>query len=195
MNPIVISNLTPVTNEAATINRLFDEGLEIFHIRKKDFTENEMREYIAGISKKHFDKLVLHSHYNLAEEYNLKGIHISAKKKYVDSKKAISISFHSLNEIKQFNNDFSYGFLSPIFNSISKKKYESAFSLPELKLGLKNEKKKIIALGGIDENNIEQLKGVNFAGVALLGAIWTNKSPIEKFISIKEKWEKKELAY
>lgn len=195
MKLIVISNSTPVANEAASINRLFDEGLEIFHIRKKVFTEKEMREYIESIAEKHFNKLVLHSHYHLAKEYDLKGIHISAKKKNIDSKKAISVSFHSLNEIEKFAESFGYGFLSPIFNSISKKRYKSSFNLDELKSFLKNEKKKIIALGGVDENKFDQLKDINFAGIALLGAIWTNENPIEKFISIKKKWEKKKLVY
>lgn len=192
---IVISNPTPVANEAATINRLFDEGLEIFHVRKKDFSEREMREYIENISEKYFSKLVLHSHYHLAQEYHLKGIHVSANNKNMVFNKPVSVSFHSLNEIKEFSIDFSYGFLSSIFNSISKTGYKSAFDLNELKSFLKDREEKVIALGGIDENNIDQLKDINFAGIALLGAIWNNENPIEKFISIKKKWEKRELAY
>lgn len=192
---IVISSPTPVANEAAIVNCLLSEGVEIYHIRKKDFTENEMREYMKNIDEKYFSKLVLHSHYHLAKEYNLKGIHISKTPIPSEQYKHISISCHSLTEINNCNKNIEYRFLSPIFNSISKEGYNSSFNLAELKDALKNRKDKIIALGGINENNIASIKEINFAGIALLGAIWGNKNPVNAFKRIKEKWEKKELVY
>ena len=60
---------------------------------------------------------------------------------------------------------------------------------------MNDKKKKIIALGGIDEDKIDMVNDSGFSGIALLGAIWQNENPVGKFKRIKEKWLKKELVY
>jgi len=200
---IVISNPIAIADEQAIIQQLFDEGLEIFHIRKKEFSENEMRTFIEQIPEKYFCKIVLHSHYNLAKEYNLKGIHVDIDFKSELSNGTLSVSFHSLDEIEKFDRKFDYGFLSPVFDSISKEGYKSKFDFSALKTYLVNRKVVnngtgkglLIALGGIDENKIEKVKELGFSGIALLGAIWQSEYPLEKFKRIKEKWLKQELMY
>jgi thiamine-phosphate pyrophosphorylase len=200
---IVISNPTTITDEQAIIKQLFDEGLEIFHVRKKEFSEFEMRTFIEQISEKYFSKIVLHSHYHLAKEYNLKGIHVSVDYKNEPSNATLSVSFHSLDEVEKFENKFDYGFISPVFDSISKDGYKSKFDFSELKTYLVNRKVlnrgtgngHVIALGGIDEDKIDIVKDLGFSGIALLGAIWQSENPVEKFKRIKEQWLKKELMY
>jgi thiamine monophosphate synthase len=54
--------------------------------------------------------------------------------------------------------------------------------------------KNIIALGGIDEDKIALVRKIGFIGVAVLGAIWNSKNPVEKFIRIKAKCEKKDIV-
>lgn len=200
---IVISNPTIIADEQAIIKQLFDEGLEIFHVRKKEFSENEMRTFIEQIPKKYLRNIVLHSHYHLAEEYNLKGIHVPVDFNSEPSKQSLSVSFHSMDEVEKFNKKFDYGFLSPVFDSISKEGYKSKFDFSELKTHLANRKVlnngtengHVIALGGIDEDKIDIVKELGFSGIALLGAIWQSENPLEKFKRIKEKWLKKKLMY
>lgn len=200
---IVISNPTAIAKEQAIIQQLFDEGLEIFHVRKKEKSDDEMRTFIEQIPEKYLGKIVLHSHYHLAEEYNLKGIHVPVDFKGEVSNQSLSVSFHSLDEIKKFDKKFDYGFLSPVFDSISKEGYKSKFDFAELKTYLVNVKVLnngignglLIALGGIDEDKIDIVKEFGFSGIALLGAIWQSENPVEKFKRIKEKWLKKELMY
>lgn len=201
---IVISNPTAIANEQAIIQQLFDEGLEVFHVRKKSFSDIEMRKFIEQIPEKYFGRIVLHSHYQLADEYKLKGVNVSFNSNIKESKGSLSISFHSMDEIEKFDKKFDYGFLSPVFNSISKEGYKSKFDFPELKTYLVNRKISqsngggeglLIALGGIDETKIEKVKELGFSGLALLGAIWQSENPLEKFKRIKEKWLKKELMY
>ncbi len=201
---IVISNPSTIKDEQTIIHQLFDEGLEIFHVRKKEYSEKEMRIFIEQIPYNYFKRIVLHSQFHLAEEYNLKGIHVPVNFNREDANGSKSISFHSLDEIEKCKKKFDYGFLSPVFDSISKAGYKSNFNFPELKLFLKNrikssnnraEERHIIALGGIEEDKIDTIKELGFSGIALLGAIWQSKDPVEKFKKIKEKWLKKELMY
>lgn len=192
---IVISNPEPLRDEHEIIRQLFDEGLEIFHLRKKEYTGYEMKLFIENIPKKYFKKIVLHSHYHLAEEYNLKGIHVPHTFNGETFGGIVSISFHTTDEIQKTNIPFDYGFLSPIFNSISKKRYKSSFDLNNIKQFMENRNEKIVALGGIDEDKIETVKGLGFSGIALLGAVWYSENPAGKYKRIKERWQKQTLTY
>lgn len=187
---IVISNPSPLLYEHEIIRQLFSEGLEIFHLRKKEFSENRMRSFIENIPEEHFKNIVLHSHYHLAKEYGLRGVHVAETLKDEMHGGTLSVSFHSFEEVQKFGFKYDYCFLSPIFDSISKEGYKSGFNPDELKLFLQNRKEKIIALGGIDEDKVETAKELGFSGIALLGAIWQDKDSVDKYIRIKERWLK-----
>lgn len=168
---IIISNPTPIKDEFEIINQLFDEGLEIFHLYKPSFSKEETESFIQQISVEYRNSIVLHSNY---------------------------LKFHSLIELEDCKEKYDYAFLSPIFDSISKVGYKSNFDLRVLSRffsGMKNRNEKIIALGGIDEDKIDTVKDLGFSGIALLGAIWQNENPVEKFKRIKEKWLKKEFVF
>ena len=84
-------------------------------------------------------------------------------------------SFNELNE------SWEYAFISPVFQSISKKGYgENSNILNDIKRR-NNSKVKLIALGGINENNIQEVFDSEVDGVALLGAIWENDEPLNVF--------------
>ncbi len=175
--------ITPEKNhskEIEIITSLFECGLKILHVRKPDFTEDQLRFYLQEIPNNFYKKIVIHSHYKLATELNLKGIHLTEKarktKRVNSTFKIISTSFHSTAAIFKSRRKYEYVFLSPIFDSISKQGYKSNFSLEELKYFLQR-KKNIIALGGINIENIESVKQKGFAGAAVLGSIWENKNP------------------
>ena len=187
---ILISNPAPVKDEHKIIRQIFDEGLEIFHLRKKEYPESDLRTFIENIPEKYRGKIVLHSHYHLAGEYKLRGIHVPPTFKGEVTDGTLSISFHTVEEIQKSKIPFDYGFLSPVFDSISKEGYQSRFNTNELKLFLKDRKAIIIALGGIDEDKIETVRNMGFSGIALLGAVWQNEHPADKFKKIKERWIK-----
>ncbi|MCL6103553.1 MAG: thiamine phosphate synthase [Bacteroidetes bacterium] len=187
---ILISNPVPVKDEHEIIHQLFDDGMEIFHLRKKEYPEPELRRFIEHIPEEYLKKTVLHSHYHLATEYGLKGIHVSPAFSGKIPDGTLSVSFHTVDEIRKIGIPFDYGFLSPVFDSISKEGYQSRFSLDEVKQFLEHRKEKIIALGGIEEDKIETVKNLGFSGIALLGAIWQSGHPADKFKRIKERWLK-----
>jgi len=187
---ILISNPAPVKDEHEIIRQLFNDGLEVFHLRKKKYSESELRTFIENIPEEHWRKIVLHSHYHLAGEYGLRGIHVPNTFKGEVSGGTLSVSFHTVEEIQKSEIPFDYGFLSPVFDSISKEGYQSRFNTDEMKEFLKNRKEKIIALGGMDEDKTETVRNMGFSGIALLGAVWQNEHPADKFKRIKERWTK-----
>lgn len=188
MRLIVFTNPENTEQESELINTLFDYGLECLHVRKPNYSKEELSAFIDSIEEQHHEKLVLHSHYDLTENYKLRGVHFSGyfmeglttkdlKSKfdiYKNKELTISRTVHSFMDLEMMNFDFSYIFLSPLFDSISKVGYTSKFDLAEVYVYLKNKKINIpiYALGGITEKNVETALSCGFKGIALLGEIW-----------------------
>jgi len=202
MKLIVISNPVNLNNEHKLLISLFENGLEYFHLRKPGFTSEELEAYIRQIPSEYKNRIVLHTHHHLVDTYNLKGKHKTSESANIgetgvqqlpadnadERRKYISTSFHSIDEVLVCNYDYEYVFLSPVFDSISKENYKTTFNKNELKSFLNSytEKIKIVALGGINEDSISQTIDMGFDGVAMIGAIWNNKNPVEEFMSLKK---------
>ena len=172
MNKLVVIT-TPYffADEASLIELLFAEGMSRLHLRKPDCKRDELEGLLDKISPAYYDRIVLHDWFTLAEERALGGIHLNKRNPEAPPlyKGSISRSCHSLEEIIEYKPVCDYVFLSPIFQSISKERYGSGFSLD----GLRNAKgiidDKVIALGGICPRTITKLKDIPFGGVAVLG--------------------------
>jgi len=194
---IVISSPVEIDNEAAIVSQLFELGLTNFHLRKPLWTESTLTKFIEAIPTIFHSKIVLHTHFQLAEKLNLKGIHLSEESRHsmnvYEKYKIISTSFHTIEDVKKNNYPFEYVFLSPIFDSISKTNYKGKFDLKILEEQiisiaiLKGKRFDLIALGGISSENIETTVQMGFSGAALLGAIWESQHPVNEFLAIQSK--------
>ncbi len=177
MKLIIISTENFFDGEIEILCHLFDAGLSVFHLRKPQCSEDELRCFLEKVPKEFHHRVVLHEHFSLLDEFDLKGIHLNRRNPILYEKRGITISksCHTIEELHCID-DFDYVFLSPIFDSISKKGYRKAFSHEEL-LRAKEENiinEKVIALGGIMPENIAEIKSYGFGGVAILGGIWGN---------------------
>jgi thiamine-phosphate pyrophosphorylase len=178
---IIVSYPTVLTNEAAHINELFKQGMELFHLRKPGYTEDQLEKLLIQITPGYYHNLVLHDHHHLAQKYNIKRIHFSEQKRkdikendLEEWKKKdfiLSTSIHALDEHSDLSEKFSYTFYGPVFESISKPGYKPpGDKFPILKV--ENRKVKIIAIGGVTPDKMMLLNDLGFDGVALLGAVW-----------------------
>lgn len=183
---IVISPEEVVQNETEIINELFQEGLNLLHIRKPFINAEEMKDFIQKIDSKFYSQLVLHSHYDLAKDFNISRFHFREVDRqnglfqsFTD--KIISTSVHDIETFNLLSEDWEYAFISPVFPSISKKGYgENSNILNDIKKR-DHPNVKLIALGGINENNINEVFESEVDGVALLGAIWESDEPLHVF--------------
>ncbi|SEN42341.1 thiamine-phosphate pyrophosphorylase [Flavobacterium sp. CF108] len=191
---VVISNPFAVTDEIKIIHSLFEEGLSLFHIRKPDFSELEMAQFIHQIKLEFRDRIILHSQHLLAKDFGINRIHFSEKERKESNNlparfqkpcrykyESISTSTHSIEDFNSLENDFDYAFLSPVFKSISKENYDPKTDLFEALKSRTNYKTKVIALGGINSQNIQKTMENGFDNIALLGTIWNNENPIKQF--------------
>ena len=181
MKLIVITRPTYFVEEDKILTALFEEGLEILHLRKTDQTPVYADRLLTLIPDKYRTRIVGLGNFYLKEEYKLRGIHINSHNPTAPDNYSgpITTSCHSLEEVKEKKPHFDYVFLSPIFDSISKEGYTSAFSPEEIRTAAKEGviDKRVIALGGIDESNILQVKDFGFGGCAVLGGLWNKFRP------------------
>lgn len=194
MKLIAISNPEKIVGETDLVNNLFQNGLEYFHVRKPLFSDNEVENYINNISVEYHSRLIVHYHFSMLAKFKIKGLHFNESNlKYSDDYKNIhkSYSAHSFNEVLYVNEKMDYVFLSPIFDSISKADYKANFDMKEVKTFIESYKtgEKLVALGGVNENNIEKIIDTGFGGVALMGCLWKSSNTIDVFNQIKLKLE------
>ena len=90
----------------------------------------------------------------------------------------MSKSCHSLEEVKEWKEKCDYVSLSPIFDSISKQGYHAAFSSTEIEEASRQGiiDKKVLALGGVTFNKIDDVLRMGFGGGMILGDAWKNVS-------------------
>ncbi len=200
MTLIVITSHHSNSEESKIITNLFVNGLQTLHVRKANATNKKISRFIKSIPEEFRDRLVLHSNHELALKYNVKGIHLTRahkknkiwtwfKIKYLLWRKpdlVITTSMHSVTDLKKFEYAYNYVFLSPVFDSISKKGYITPFSEIQLKKSLETSKYKVIALGGVKDENVMKAYNMGFSGIALAGYIWDHQTPIEAFVKVKE---------
>lgn len=204
MQLIVISSSRSIENETQIVTKLFEAGLETYHLRKHKLSTKQMKEFIKAIPSHFHNRIVIHSHHNLTRKFKLKGIHLTKshlKRKFKtwffiklikinNPSIAITTSFGtigSLLELKQ-DYDYTYAFLSPIFDSLTSR-FQSGFTEHSLKSAISKTKIKTVARGGVDISAIEKANTIGFSGVAFYSAIWKKKNPVEEFNKIIEKFQ------
>ena len=185
---IVITDPFFVEDEIDILHSLLEEGLSLLHIRKPDFSSLEMIQFLQQTKLEFRDKMVLHNHHELAEDFGIDRFHFSEKERNQSSSSPArfskpcrySTSTHSIEDFNSLEN-FDYAFLSPVFKSISKENYSPEKDLFEEIKSRTNHETKMIALGGIDSENIQEVLEKGFDDFALLGSIWKNENPLKQF--------------
>lgn len=175
MRLILITRPDFFEGEFRWLEALLEAGVDTLHLRKPSATQQQMEALMKDIAPKYYPCIVLHDHHSLAKRYPV-GIHLNARNPIAPAhyNGNISRSCHTLEEVVHYKDNCSYLFLSPIFDSISKQGYSSSFSSAEIEKakaeGIIDEK--VVALGGVCEENVDKIKSWGFGGVALLGDVW-----------------------
>ena len=183
MDLIVISNPEKVAGEASIINDLFTEGLECLHLRKPGYSEEQLAALILSIAPEWRGRISLHQHHGLAERLGIRRLHFTEANLDTvppqhlaalhDSGFVLSTSIHHPDRLRTLPGWFHYVFLSPVFDSVSKRGYQAALPV-DFKLDRSGFPGKVIALGGIEYGNLARVPDMGFDGAAVLGTIWQN---------------------
>jgi thiamine-phosphate pyrophosphorylase len=190
----------PIAGEAALINVLFDEGLELFHLRKPEASSEEIAALIGGIKPAYRSRIVLHQHHELASAFSIRRLHFTeALRARTDGQRLtelrrlgirLSTSIHDAEEYEGLSSCFDYTLFGPVFNSISKAGYNAA--VPEgFVFAAETARPQVIAIGGITPHNIRKALKMGFFGMAALGIIWQEPDKsLWQYRNLRAAWKK-----
>lgn len=176
MKLIVVTAPRFFVEEDKIITALFEEGLDILHLRKPRTSAMFSERLLTLIPEKFHSRIVTHEHFYLQEEFNLMGIHLNYRnpKEPHDYSGHISCTCHSIEEVRNKKHFYDYLFLSPIYDCITKSEVTSRFTAEELRQAGRDKiiDNKVMALGGVTYENILEIKDFGFGGAVVMGDLW-----------------------
>jgi thiamine-phosphate pyrophosphorylase len=188
---VLLSAPTAQPDEPRVLTELLAQDLGRLHLRKPGWPVAQLEALIQTLSPTFYPRLVLHAYPHLVHKYRLGGLHLTERARAAARRRpsllpgqTLSTSFHSLAEVNRTRRHYDYVFLSPIFDSISKLGYSSNFDLGDLQRSFRAQAARlgyrppVLALGGIEAQNISQVRQAGFAGAAVLGAVWQSADPV-----------------
>ncbi len=177
MKLIVVTPPAFFVEEDQIITALFEEGLDLLHLRKPATPAMYYERLLTLIPEKYHKRIVTHGHFYLQNEFNLAGIHLNARNPQEphDYGGNVSCTCHSIGELKSKKHFYDYVFLSPVFDCITKPDVPSGFTSEELRLAGKGRiiDGKVMAFGGIGLDNILEIKDFGFGGAVVMGDLWS----------------------
>ena len=185
---LLITPPIQVKDEATILRQIALFDTCIIHVRKPNFSIEQMKKWLEQFPSEATQKMMLHQHHQLQNEFNLKGIHFKESHKnsgvpfLKDTRLIHSAAYHNVQDaIKQ--DHYHYSMLSPVFDSISKS------NLKGKHFQIQKSNKPIIALGGIGEQNLKTACDLGFQGIAVLGSVWQHADPVKAFKTIEKKYQ------
>lgn len=173
-----------LANEAVKINELFNAGLEELHLRKPCFKKKEYLELLNAIDQKFHSKIVLHNFIELANKFDVKGIHVTltffngffGKLRELRLPNTqhfvIATTIDKISDISSLHSKINHVFVGPMFKKYSAESIVVNFDPFQMKKAIVGASKKVYAMGGIDIKNLDKLRGIGLEGIILQSAIW-----------------------
>ncbi len=171
-----------------TIKQAIEGGVGTVQLREKDLSTGDLyglAKEIREITKKKGVNLIINDRVDIAIAVEADGVHlgwqsleIGIVRRMIGPDKLIGYSAHSLKEAKRAENSGAdYVTISPIFDTVNKD-----YSLTPLGVGEIGKIKEqinipVIALGGINENNVNEVLKNGADGIAAISAILLSNSP------------------
>lgn len=182
MQLIALSPECKYGSEADLIVRLFDSGLDRYHLRKPEWDGRQCAGLIHEIPEKFHSRISIHQSYELADEYAVR-IHLKEETVLRDHPSVRSRSLHRPEDLAGGSvAGLDYAFLSPIFRSISKPDYGPSWSESELRRALAQPRTlSLYALGGVTPAHLDVATEWGFDGVVLFGCLWKASDPLQVF--------------
>jgi thiamine-phosphate diphosphorylase len=182
----------PVVERAYKLETLFACGITTAQLRVKDLEgdtlEQEIKHAIT-LAKTYEARLFINDYWQLAIKHHAYGVHLGQEDIQEADIKAIhteglrlGISTHTTSEIDiALAVHPSYVAIGPIYETTSKKMVYSPVGLSDLKRWAKSVPYPIVAIGGINLTNIEEVVATNtVSGISMISGVLNSSGKIDK---------------
>lgn len=176
MKLILMTKPTFFVEEDKILSNLLEEGMDFLHVYKPDSSPVFTERLLSLIPEEYYKKMVVHGHYYLKDEYGLRGIHVDDPSASLPQgyNGKFSRTCTAIDQLKEAKKKSEYVFLKHVATENSETGRKADFTTEELidarKQGLID--KHVYALGGLNIDNIKEIKQLGFGGVVICGDIW-----------------------
>ncbi|HET6252727.1 MAG TPA: thiamine phosphate synthase [Puia sp.] len=179
---MVITSPKDISGEVEYLEALLEAGVDKLHLRKPEGTVEGL---VKRLAPRWASRLVIHGNIGLAMRYGVPQIHGALGLARDAGRLLVSTSVHSWGELKRLPWWITYSFISPLFDSISKRGYAANSELLDIPPGPLACRP--VGLGGISADNIGLMIARGWTAAALLGWIWEEpREAVTRFEQIKK---------
>jgi len=170
------------------ISRAIDGGVETVQLREKDLSSVELyvlASEIREITREKGANLIINDRIDIALAVDADGVHLGWKslgiglvRKMIGHDKLIGFSAHNLQEAKKAEDSGAdYVTISPIFDTAYKDYFVEPLGTEKIGKIKEEIDIPVIALGGINENNVNGVLENGAYGIAVISAILQSVDP------------------
>lgn len=207
-----IPRLYVVTDRQQTAGRPLEEvvaaaargGAGMIQLREKDLTARELYDLGARLQHllmPHGIPLLVNDRLDVALALDAAGVHLAGHslspaqaRRVLGPDKLIGVSTHSLDDARQaMGEGVDFIVFGPVFDTPSKRQYGAPQGLQRLAEVVAQTTCPVIAIGGIDPDNLSQVLHTGAHGVAMIRAVLAAPDPGEATRQLRDRIEKKDL--
>ena len=184
------------------VQELANNGLNIFQLRAKNISDSEQIDILRNLKKALLNtqtKICINDNVNVASRsgdfidilhLGQSDMHPEKAKSFINDRIKIGLSITKESQTRNIPNCVSYIGVGPIYKTNSKNDAEKPIGETILKQILEKVNIPVVAIGGIDLNNVSNLFSLGVSGVAVISNILNNENPLKNFLLLKEKIKK-----
>lgn len=189
MKLVIMTKSTFFVEEDKILAALFEHGMDNLHLYKYESSPMYAERLLSLLPDDSYDKITVHDHFYLKEEYGLAGIHLDSVDASVPDgyRGRRGRSCNDLRLLREAKKNANYVFLHNVFDGISDSLEKASFSMAQLEKAADDGliDKKVYAMGGMSLANVRMARELGFGGVVIRGDIW-NRFDIHNQTDYKE---------
>ena len=176
MKLLLLSSHNFFVEEDKILATLFEEGLDILHLRKPNSEPVYCERLLTLLPEKYHQRIITNDHFYLKDEFDLMGIHISERNpnKPQGYKGITTRTCYSLEELTEAKKQNQYVILRNIYDSQSHSNNKSQYTYEQLREASRKGliDKRVMAQTGITLENIQEVRELGFGGAVVCSDIW-----------------------
>ncbi|ADY73162.1 Thiamine-phosphate pyrophosphorylase [Desulfurobacterium thermolithotrophum DSM 11699] len=188
-----------ISNIAESVEKAILGGATIIQYRAKKKNTKEMYEealVVREITKRYNIPFIVNDRLDLALAVKADGVHVGQEDLPVNAIKAIvgndfivGLSTHNLNQVKRANEEMLADYIGfgPVFPTTTKENPDPVTGTDLLCKAVRISKIPVVATGGINEKNVDDVLKCKPAGVAVVRAAFEKGDPYKNVLKLKRK--------
>ena len=176
MKLILLTSPNFFIEEDKILTTLFEEGLDQLHLRKPDSEPVYCERLLSLIPSEYHSRIITYEHFYLRDEFDLMGIHLSNDTitPPTDYHGNITRTAYTLEQIKEYKQNSLYVCMDCVYPSVSEPNQKQLYTLDEMRDAVRQGviDRKVMALGGVKLENLQEIKELGFGGAVVRGDLW-----------------------